>query len=763
VADWQAIVIQVPGKDFLEPVREVLETLLVYLEILKALLETIKTFLIDFGNPIKALVEALLALIQELLNALKVSGFFAYFDIPDPTIDPNFDSVFGGFDAFTERFKGSLYDTKDFNRPQPRQGSTKSGFVLLVVEAEAVFGLLKLIKQLMRFFGKDFSSPRYEAVGNFKALPVGDSGDPILAVTSIFTTEIEAIQLSWTLPSSQETPDPGFSDVVTKMAAEFVPPSFLVERSDVAPTRPLNASSGSEFSPINLAVLHDPDLTGVVEYDRTTEFTVQGFPGKRVKRREGLIDDQAEPIIKFNKYTLIDGVEVESILGQLGTFRYIDTDVEIGKTYFYRVRPYSGPLDLVELTNGQSFLNWAQADPPGFNPELGTFVMKWPSKDPEDPIIMGKPTAILSVTIPKTIPDFDVIEVLKRLFQTAFSLDFQLPLAEDAEFGDDGLPINNTSPIQVGRSSMMNLAGMLGAFQSFPIIGLLAGVEAVGPSIPEEDFENLDTTNSTLEQDPITGRAVDMPWQKASVRRQSARLALAVAGALLEAGENALVSFRDYMQGPFPSGTPTTPELLQQGAPPSLIPSPNLEKVIFSFTFVDEDDHTDVPTARRYVEGYADPIFRLNVLTVINFLKSFTLGGVPPDWISIVPLRDIIPWSAQIIYDILDAIQKLLNAFQGVIDEIRAFIDLLIRKIDAMERFIEFLIEILNFIDSLQVGAYILSATGITGDASEWANIVDSAGGDRPPSRPGGYSAGVAFGYVAIDVAAFEAAFNIIF
>lgn len=769
MADWQAIVVQVPGKDLLEPVRNVLETLLVFLEILKALLDTIKTFLIDFGNPIKALVEVLLALIQELLNALRVSGMFGYFDIPDPTVDPNFDTVFGGFDAFTNRFKGSLFDSKDFNRPQPRRGSTRSGFVLIVVEAETIFGLIRLIRQLMRFFGKEFSSPRYEAPGNFKALPVGADGDPILAVLPIFSKQIEAIQLSWTLPSSQETPDPGFSDLVTRVAAEFVPPSFLIERADVAPTQKLNVSSGNDTSPVNTSILHDPDTIGLVEYDRPTEFTVQGSPGTRVVRREPLLDDQGEPIVKFNRYTTIEGVNVTNILGQLGRFRYIDNDVEIGRTYYYRVRPYSGELDVVTFTNGQSYLNWAKADPPGTSAGQGagsgaaTWTLKWPSKSVDDPIVMGKPTAILSVTIPKTIPDFDVIEVLKRVFQTAFSLDFQLPPDPDAQFDAQGDPINDTSPIQVGRGSMMNLAGILASFQSFPTIGALAEAANVGPSFDEVDLEGVDTTTVTLREDEITGRPIELPWQKFSVRRQSAKLALTVASALLEAGEDALVSFRDLMQGPFPAGIPTAPELLQQGNPPSLIPSPNLEKVVFSYTYVDENGNTDFPTARRYVAGYTDVIFRQNVLLAIKFLQSFTLGGVPHDWVSIVPLRDIIPWSAQIIYDILDAIQKLLNAFQGVIDEIKAFIDLLIRKIDAMERFIQFLIEILNFIDGLQVGAYILTATGISGDATDWANIVDTAGGDRPPQRPGGYSAGVSFAYVGADVTAFENALNIIF
>jgi len=737
MADWQSFAIQVPGKDLLEPVREVLETLLVYLEVLKTLLDTIKVFLIDFGNPIKALVESLLALIIELLNSLRVSGFFGYFDIPEPLIDdPNFDSFFGGTSAFTERFKASLYDSQDMNRPQPRTGSTQSGFVLLVVEAETIFGLLKLIRQLMKFFGKDFTAPKYAAPANFKLVHVGDKGDPILAVASLFSTEIKAVQISWTLPTNMETPDPGFTDVVTKVADEFVPPAFLIERSDIAPTVPLEASSGNTTDPVSLSVLHDPTTTGLPEYDLLTDFTRQGSPGDRLSVKDRLLDDQGEPLIKFQRYTVIDGLNVTNILGQLGTFRFLDTDVELGKTYYYRVRAYSGELDVQNSGTDSSYVNWKSAIPPGRNPEQSSYTMSWPSKD-SDPMIMGTPTAILQVTVPKTIPNFDVIEVLRRLFQTAFSLDFQIPLSTEAEFDQDGNPINDTSPIQVGRSSLTNIASALAAFQAFPILGEIAALEAAGQS---------STTGN-----PITGEPIQMPWEKFSVRRQSSRLTLALASAMLDAGENVLVDFRDIMQGPFQAGFPAS-KFLDPAGPPTL------ENLVFYMT------KTPVDTAgvKRWDDGYLDLTVRQNVLVAIRFLLNLTGVGKKVDWIAIVPLRDIIPWSGQIIYELLDAIQKLLAAFQGVIDEIKAFIDLLIRKIDAMERFIEFIIQILNFIDGLQVGAYILNASGISGNAGDWANIIDTAG-NPPPKRPGGYSAGVGLAYVATNAAAFEAAFKLIF
>ena len=56
MADWQALQIKIPGKDLLEKVRGVLETLMIFLDILKAILQTIEMFLIDFGNPLRILI-----------------------------------------------------------------------------------------------------------------------------------------------------------------------------------------------------------------------------------------------------------------------------------------------------------------------------------------------------------------------------------------------------------------------------------------------------------------------------------------------------------------------------------------------------------------------------------------------------------------------------------------------------------------------------------------------------------------------------------
>lgn len=727
MANWQPFIVQVPGKDALEPVRNVLETLVLFLDVLKAILDTIKIFLVDFGNPIKALVESLIRLIEELLLSLKVSGVYAYYDVPDPSSDPNFNRYSGGFQAFTERFKSSLFDAQDFNRPQPRTGSTQSGFVLLVVDASSPYALLNRVKQLLRFFGREFVSPRYEPPVNFKAIPVGAKGDPIFAVAKVFSEgPIEAIQLQWSLPSSMETPDPGFSDVVTRMAKEFVPPNFLIERSTINPAS----------QKIDVSKLNDSATAGIVQISQESPLSV-GTSRKPAMRTTLLRDEYGDSVVKFQKYTVLDQLSITSLLGQLGKFRYIDTDVTPNTTYYYRIRAFSGDLKV----SGDHVVFPSQ-DQLAFSIESSSKVLKWPAVSTNESVVMGKPSGIMAATVPLPMDPavFDVVQALLKLFEVAFSLDFHLELDPQATFEADGKPSGGTSPIQVGRGSLMNLASPLAMFEAYLTVGTLS---------------RLKTINEAFQPDPITGAYPELPWENSSVQKQAARLANAVAAALLQSGAEALNGFRNIMQGPLPAGS------VSLGG--TLTGVTNLEGLVKGFTTVSDNPSTELKAAETFVKGYYDSVLRLNVLAAVQYVKTYSLGGTPVDWTSVVPLRDIIPWSGQMIYDLLAKINGLLDAFNGTMSEINAFIELLERKIDTLERFIQFLLNILDFIESLEMGAYVLSVPELNGPAQSWVSAVDTAGGTKPPSGPGGYSAGIALGYVAPDITAFKTAFSIIF
>lgn len=701
MADWKSLAIQVPGKDLLESTRSVLETLVTFLEILKALLQVVQAFLIDFGNPVRALVEALIALIKQLFESLKQTGLFYYEDVPNPLIDPGFYRHVGGYQAFTQRFIGSLHDGRDPFRPQPAPGLTKSGFLMIVADAESVFGLLRLLKILMRFFGREFSAPMYAPPGNPKVLLAGAKvnssavaqTDPILQVASVFGAQLKGLVVEWGPSSNTIPPTPDFEDLVASAAAEFVPQKFLIERSSKPPE----------------LVTH------------TVETTHEDKRGRPIKRKVRLKDENGDLVKKFEEYHVIDPGALTIAKSK---FRWFDSDAKEDVTYYYRIRAFSGDLDVSGTT-----LNYRE---PVF--ENGEWLLKWPSKNPDDPVVMGRPTGVLTGRVPKLPPGFDVIANLEKLFLTAYSLGFHLPVSPGAKFDAQGRPAPGTEGIQVGRGSLLNKGGVL---------------SGVLPPLPN--------ASEVSKADSVTGEHPELMHTQTLTVFQAKRMAQAVATSLLETA-GAPESFRATMQGP-------APNTIAPPAGTNLVGATTIEKQVFGFTAVaDGFPRTfDAAAYKTYTFGHDDVSFRLNILSAVRFILSFSLGGQPPDWRSVSLLRDIVPWSGQFIYDLLARIDALLAAFQGIVDEIKAFIDLIIRKIDVLERFLKYLIQILNFLDAFSAGFYLLKVPSTDGGVADWVSQVQNAGGSPPPSGPGGYTGGIVLAWAAPNIGAFTQAIDILF
>lgn len=766
MAQWTPFAIQLPGKDFLEPARNALETLLIYLEVVKAVLETIKAFLIDFGNPIRALVEALLNLIATLITALKRSGVYAYYDVPDPVTDPSFARNVGGYKGFARRFKQSLLDVQDLNRPQPLSGALKGGYVIIVADADAPLRLLALLKTLLKFFGQEFLKPQYGAPANVRVVPVGSAGDPLLSVASVFSDPPTALAVEWALPSTVPASDDAFTGIAAQVSQEFYPPKWLIERSEAAVTQEVPDTA-----------LSDPTAAGYVTKvvpSRTVDFRT----GQQVQRKIRVQDENGAPFLKFQTWAIVSAGSNTGtfILGQLGTFRYIDTSVQKDRTYYYRVRAYSGELPFEGPPTGPLTYNASQIVA-NMN-DGGTWNFVWLAKDPSNLVVMGRASGVVRGRIPTMPANFDVLDTIRRVFLAALSLNFHLGLPQplpvlDAQgapvpgpdgnpltqplYAPDGSPLPPLDPVtDVGRGSLADLAG------------------PVGTKFLPDSFLNVAVP---VPINPATGGVGLLPWQLKAVRFHAARLANKFGSLFLDLEGGLPESFRQLMQGPLPAGTPPTASLANS----TLAGADTLEKMVYALTAVDIEQgavgaaasavlETTVfqagtvteATRKTYGSAYNDVVVRRNVLAAVNFLLNVNGQGVPPDWQQIAILRDMIPWSGQLLYELLAKIQALLDAFKGLMDEVKAFIDLIIRKIDTLERFLQFLIDILNYIESLQGGFYFLNSGTMGGDVTQWMQTLDQAT-NPPPSGPGGYTAGVAFAYLAVDVAAFEAAFGLIF
>jgi len=446
----------------------------------------------------------------------------------------------------------------------------------------------------------------------------------------------------------------------------------------------------------------DPTKAGQVTYNYQALVAGTNTPVQRV---DFLRDNNGEQVIKFTKYIVVDTLSVTSAFGLLGTYRYLDNDILPDMTYYYRVRALNGELTLTM----DEQVDWGK--PENLDSQYAKAV-RWPGTD----VVVGKPSGIVSALVPRAFPDFDVVENIRRLFMAAYSMDFHLP--------DEW---NNL----IGSNTLSNHAGVVGTKKYRVLSDVLA--DKINDRSKVLDF--VDATG------PIT-----FPWEDIPVRQQAARMADAIASTLLEVGTPALSQLQTLMQGPnFVLGNTT------------------LEKAIFDHTDSKKQKSTQ-ENAKTFVTAFDDISYRTAVNGAIQMFLAYRGGGVSPDWITVNPLRDIVPWSGQILYELLAKIQSLVDAYSGTITEIKNFIDLLERKIDTLERSLQFLISILDLIESLQVGAYVLAAPSISGGPLDWISAVDNATGAPPLTMgQGGYSAGVAFAYVAPDISAFQSAFSLIF
>ncbi len=339
-----------------------------------------------------------------------------------------------------------------------------------------------------------------------------------------------------------------------------------------------------------------------------------------------------------------------------------------------------------------------------------------------------------------------MFEALRKLFLTAFSLNFHLPLDPTAAFDANGAPKDGTAASQVGRGSLQNLCGPVASFIANPLIKKIGGKT-------DPDVDPL----LKLEPSSATGKLPPFPWQKRFVRYQARRLAIVVGSAMLENSGTAQ-AFQALMLGAFPKGPIQTNKgtlagvTTLQGVVDGLPADPAAPGALSPQVIND-----------TYSSAFSDVPLRLNMLQAIQYVKSFTLGGATPDWVQVAFLRDIIPWAGQILYELLAKIQALLDAYSGIMQEIRDFITLIERKITTMERFVEFLISLLDTIESLAIDARLLSVDAGSDGIPGWLAQLEAAGGDKPQSGPGEFCAGVVLAYVAVDASAFKDAFATIF
>lgn len=205
-----------------DAINSVIEFLINVANVAAATLEVVKSLLVGFLDPIRAIVEALIAEIEAFLADLRQLGIYVTWD---DAVFPFLDLV-GGFDKYQARMLGRLVNRADPTRPNFTSRSAVAGvFLYANANPTGIYAIIELIALILRLFGfnkppRSFPTP----VG----LSVSYGGSDIAAfgnLTKLLTggKTPDVAKVKWTIAAP--------ASVIGPLPLIPAPPKFLVEVS----------------------------------------------------------------------------------------------------------------------------------------------------------------------------------------------------------------------------------------------------------------------------------------------------------------------------------------------------------------------------------------------------------------------------------------------------------------------------------------------------------------------------------------------------
>lgn len=239
--NWVTVDIELPDifEDARDAVDQIATLLINLLQVISNILEIVKGLAVGFVDPISAIIEALIALIEALINDLRQTGLYMHGDwyILE---GPEFRNVLGGFSAYERRMIARLVDKRDPNRPNFTSGSlVLSIFLYTSADISQVLRLVNFLRAILRFLNqaKIPNARPLPGITNVQAL-YGFEGATVFS-RSLFEAVAKSAK-SLAKPGGDITP-PDTVNLTWQTAAApgnffsplqvYPPPGFLVEVS----------------------------------------------------------------------------------------------------------------------------------------------------------------------------------------------------------------------------------------------------------------------------------------------------------------------------------------------------------------------------------------------------------------------------------------------------------------------------------------------------------------------------------------------------
>lgn len=441
MADWQTVSFNF---DIFEPLRTPLETVLQALQTVEAVLETLldilKPFFLDIANPLQAMVALLLSSIQTIINQIESSGFnllLVHPDFSNPDFSSVLNSVSGSYPGFESKVVGKFFDTSDIFRPQYPPGSTVA-MMIFYIGTDSPGDLMGLLFNLLSLLKFPITFQGLPAPVDLKVRPVLQGGDSISQFSHLFDSEVQnQLSLEWRMP--QQAPSSGASGLFNQLVGfynQFRFPNFIIERQGPFPQAEGETEKDPRGSVLELAVESTTlgpkvdALTDRYDFPRvkstvvvreedgsvfrifdTKKAVVYTNSGEAEENESGEADGlvASSSSITASSGTLVRGIAT-------GKYKYLDTDLEHGKTYYYRVRAFFG--DAVDYVNNNQ---------DGVIQKGNQKVIRFKN------MTLGQPSNVVKGFVPRELPEntnaiaFKIYEDLYRAIQAGILLNFELP------------------------------------------------------------------------------------------------------------------------------------------------------------------------------------------------------------------------------------------------------------------------------------------------------------------------------------------------
>ena len=363
MAEWHSLTLPPdPLKTMVEDlggaVGSIAEVLVTTLSVLKAALEVVRVFIMGAANLIRVLVDVAVALVEQLIADLTSAGMYLLMVAPRMEGWPDNTGVSGGIPGFFETVRRSIEDPYDPNRPQASSWSLVGGAIVLV-SAPDIAMIIGAINTLLTLFGR--GTALLPPPSGVTAGVVGLTGNPItdmgLLVESV-SGRTPPVVVRWT---------PLVSLVRYRVERSRWPGGLPVIIKETSPRR------------YELRVATEPN-------------EVQSLANN-------------EDVARDPAGALVTSFDVVGDLDPLSSYLE-DNSVDLGVTYYYRVRTYTDNPEMTVDDKGR--IVWVGGQ-------------------------MGLPSPILPVTIPCVLPGFDISTALQRTLNAATNVGSTLLGASDQE------------------------------------------------------------------------------------------------------------------------------------------------------------------------------------------------------------------------------------------------------------------------------------------------------------------------------------------